>query len=117
MPALADKTPQKFIELARYIADHADERLTLETLSRRVHLSPSRLQRVFKSIFGVSPKKFQQAARGERFKQLLRDGENVTGAIFDAGHGSTSRVYERSMHHLGMTPSSYRAGGKNEAIT
>ncbi|MBT8438005.1 MAG: helix-turn-helix domain-containing protein, partial [Gammaproteobacteria bacterium] len=104
-----DKTISKFIELARYIAANADESLTLETLAARVHLSPSRMQRVFKSTFGVSPKKFQQAARSERFKSLLRSGIDITEAIFEAGYGSTSRVYSRAMHNIGMTPARYRA--------
>jgi AraC family transcriptional regulator of adaptative response/methylated-DNA-[protein]-cysteine methyltransferase len=113
----SDKTLQKFIDLARYVADHADETLTLEKLSARIHLSPSRMQRVFKSIFGVSPKKFQQAARSERFKQLLRDGTDITDAIYQSGYGSTSRVYGQTMHNIGMTPKSYRAGGAGEVIT
>ncbi|MDH3761785.1 MAG: methylated-DNA--[protein]-cysteine S-methyltransferase [Gammaproteobacteria bacterium] len=112
-----DKTLQKFVALARFIADNADTRLTLETLSARVHLSPSRMQRVFKSIFGVSPKKFQQAARSERFRQLLRDGVDITDAIFESGYGSTSRVYGQTMHNIGMTPKSYRAGGAGERIS
>jgi AraC family transcriptional regulator of adaptative response/methylated-DNA-[protein]-cysteine methyltransferase len=112
-----DKTLQKFVALARFIADNADNRLTLETLSARVHLSPSRMQRVFKSIFGVSPKKFQQAARSDRFRQLLRDGVDITDAIFESGYGSTSRVYGQTMHNIGMTPKSYRAGGAGERIT
>jgi len=112
-----EQTLQNFIALARYLADNADASLTLEKLSARVHLSPSRMQRVFKSIFGVSPKEFQQAARSERFKQLLRDGTDITDAIFESGYGSTSRVYGQTMHHIGMTPKSYRAGGKGETIT
>jgi AraC family transcriptional regulator of adaptative response/methylated-DNA-[protein]-cysteine methyltransferase len=113
----SDKTLQKFIDLARFVADHADETLTLEKLSARVHLSPSRMQRVFKSIFGVSPKKLQQAARSERFKQLLRDGTDITDAIYRSGYGSTSRVYGQTMHNIGMTPKTYRAGGAGEVIT
>ncbi|MCP4389666.1 MAG: methylated-DNA--[protein]-cysteine S-methyltransferase [Gammaproteobacteria bacterium] len=112
-----DKTLQKFVDLARFIADNADASLTLEKLSARVHLSPSRMQRVFKSIFGVSPKKFQQAARSERFRQLLRDGTDITDAIFESGYGSTSRVYGQTMHNIGMTPKSYRAGGAGERIS
>jgi len=112
-----DKTISKFIGLARYIAANADEPLTLETLARRVHLSPSRFQRVFKSTFGVSPKKFQQAARSERFKASLRAGADITDAIFQAGYGSTSRVYGQTMHNIGMTPKRYRAGGKGEILT
>jgi AraC family transcriptional regulator of adaptative response/methylated-DNA-[protein]-cysteine methyltransferase len=112
-----DKTLQTFVALARHIADHADETLTLEKLAARVQLSPSRMQRVFKSIFGVSPKKFQQAARGERFKRLLRDGTDITEAIYASGYGSSSRVYGQTMHNIGMTPKSYRAGGAGEVIT
>ena len=111
------QTLRKFVELARYIAEQAEQPLTLEILAQRVHLSPSRMQRVFKSIFGVSPKKFQQAARGDRFKALLRDGADVTDAIFAAGFGSSSRVYGRGMHSIGMTPKQYRAGGEGETLT
>ncbi len=111
------KTLQKFIELARYIATNADEQITLETLAARVHLSPSRMQRVFKSVFGVSPKKFQQAVRSDKFKLLLRAGSDITEAIFEAGYGSTSRVYGQTMHNIGMTPKRYRAGGKGETLT
>jgi AraC family transcriptional regulator of adaptative response/methylated-DNA-[protein]-cysteine methyltransferase len=112
-----DPTLLKFVELARYIAAQADQTLTLETLGQRVNLSPSRMQRVFKSIFGVSPKKFQQAARSERFKASLRNGSDITDAIYAAGYGSSSRVYEQTMHGIGMTPKRYRAGGKGEALT
>ncbi len=111
------KTLNKFIELARYIAANADEQLTLSILAARVHLSPSRFQRVFKSIFGVSPKKFQQAARSDRFKALLRSGIDITEAIYAAGYGSGSRVYGQTMHNIGMTPKRYRAGGKGETLT
>ena len=117
MSPKADKTLEKFVELARYIATNADDSLTLEKLAARVHLSPSRMQRVFKSTFGVTPKKFQQAARSDRFKALLRSGIDITDAIYEAGYGSTSRVYGRAMHNIGMTPKSYRAGGKGEAVT
>ena len=83
------KALNKFIELARYIAANADEQLTLAMLAARVHLSPSRFQRVFKSIFGVSPKKFQQAARSDRFKALLR---------------STAPILPRQFMRQGMVP-------------
>ncbi len=112
-----DQTLDRFIELARYIAAQADQPLTLETLAQRVHLSPSRFQRVFKSIFGVSPKKFQQAARSDRFKALLRAGTDITEAIYEAGYGSSSRVYGQPMHGIGMTPKRYRAGGKGETLS
>ena len=111
------KALPKFVELARYIAANADEQLTLQKLAARVHLSPSRFQRVFKSTFGVSPKKFQQAARSERFKALLRTGTDITDAIYAAGYGSSSRVYGQTIHSIGMTPKRYRAGGEGETLS
>ena len=36
----------------------------------------------------------------------------MTTAIYDAGYGSSSRVYERAPHRLGMTPATYRRGGR-----
>jgi AraC family transcriptional regulator of adaptative response/methylated-DNA-[protein]-cysteine methyltransferase len=52
-----------------------------------------------------------------RLKTGLRAGERVTGAIYDAGFGSASRVYERVDTRLGMTPKQYRTGGAGVAIS
>jgi AraC family transcriptional regulator of adaptative response/methylated-DNA-[protein]-cysteine methyltransferase len=104
------------IELARYIQSHSDERLTLATLAERAGLSASRLQRSFKQTFGITPMAFHKAVRLGRLKASLRAGEDVTAAIFDAGFGSTSRVYESAAANIGMTPSAYRRGGEGETI-
>jgi AraC family transcriptional regulator of adaptative response/methylated-DNA-[protein]-cysteine methyltransferase len=37
--------------------------------------------------------------------------------MYDAGYGSTSRLYEGSTEHLGMSPASYRRGGRGARIT
>lgn len=103
--------------LAAYIRDHAEETLTLEHLAQRVGLSPTRLQRRFTDAIGVTPKAYQSAERLKRLKSGLRDGDSVVGAIFEAGYGSTSRVYETLDGGLGMTPSAYRAGGAGETIS
>jgi AraC family transcriptional regulator of adaptative response/methylated-DNA-[protein]-cysteine methyltransferase len=64
----------------------------------------------------VSPKAYQHALRIASFKTALKGGDDVTGAIFSAGFGSTSRVYGAASHSIGMTPKAYRAGGAGEAI-
>lgn len=106
----------RLAEIARYIEAHADEALPLKTLAGRAGLSAARLQKKFKAAFGVSPKAFQDAARLGRLKELLKQKESVTAAIFAAGFGSSSRVYGRAAKNLGMTPSSYRSGGDGEVI-
>ncbi len=103
-------------QLAAYIRAHADETLPLARLADVAGLSPYHLQRSFKAIIGVSPKDFQAAARLTRFKTQLRAGDSVLGATFEAGYGSTSRVYEQVNGQLGMTPAAYRAGGVGEEL-
>src|SRR5258706_15322955 len=43
-------------------------------------------------------------------KRNLQAGDNVTRAMYDAGYGSSSRLYERTAAQLGMTPDKYRRG-------
>jgi AraC family transcriptional regulator of adaptative response/methylated-DNA-[protein]-cysteine methyltransferase len=103
-------------DMAAYIAAHADEPLPLARLADQAAMSQFHFQRSFKTVIGVSPKEYQAAERLRAFKHRLREGKSVLGATFDAGYGSTSRVYEQVAGGLGMTPSAYRDGGAGEAI-
>jgi AraC family transcriptional regulator of adaptative response/methylated-DNA-[protein]-cysteine methyltransferase len=94
-----------------YLASHVDEAVPLERLAGIAKLSPSHFQRQFTRALGVSPREYQAAIRADRFKRELRSGRDVTSAIYEAGYGSPSRVYERTPTGRGMAPSSYRSGG------
>lgn len=102
--------------IAKFIETHADEKLTLANLANRFGVSPSHFQRRFKEAFGVSPKAYQDAVRMKVLKRQLKSGDAIAGSIFEAGYGSTSRVYGEAARNVGMTPSAYRAGGKGETI-
>lgn len=106
----------RMLALARFIDEHLDESLPLVRLAREANVSPYHLQRSFKTTLGVSPKVYQANARLGALKSSLRAGDSVSFAIMDAGFGSTSRVYEQVHGGLGMTPSSYRAGGDGETL-
>ena len=108
---------ERISALCRYIETHLDESLTLDHLASRAGLSRFHLQRRFKAVTGVSPRQYIEALRLRRFKNGLRDDAAVTDAIFDAGFGSASRLYERTAAHLGMTPGQYRAGGKDVSLS
>lgn len=107
----------RLVEIAHHIEEHADESLPLASLAAIAGLSPSRLQRLFKQAFGVSPKAYQDAIRMRRFKRSLKAGDRVTDAIYSSGFGSISRVYGETSRNIGMTPKAYRAGGAGEIIT
>jgi len=102
--------------MAATIAAHADETLPLARLAAEAGMSPFHFQRSFTAVIGVSPKAYQAAERLRAFKERLREGSSVLDATFDAGYGSTSRVYAQVAGRLGMTPSAYRNGGAGESI-
>ena len=101
---------------ARYIASHADEAITLARLASHVGTSPFHLQRTFSRLLGVSPRAYQDALRAQRFRHDLRTGKPLSGAIYDAGYGSSSRVYEQRPTGRGLTPAQYRRGAPSTSI-
>jgi AraC family transcriptional regulator of adaptative response/methylated-DNA-[protein]-cysteine methyltransferase len=104
-------------ELCRYIDSHSDSRVDLAELSARAGLSRFHLQRTFKAVVGVTPKQYADARRVANLKSGLKRAKDVTEAVYEAGFGSSSRVYERADTRLGMTPNQYRRGGEGVAIT
>ena len=106
----------QYVTRARQLLDNAEGVVTLAQLSRRVGLSPFHLQRLFKRATGLSPREYQSARRMQQVKTGLRQGEAVTTALYDAGFGSPSRLYEKAPQQLGMTPGEYRRGGVGATI-
>ncbi len=104
------------LETARTRIEQSDELPTLAELSALAGLSPSHLQRAFRRRFGMSPAEYHRARRFDQLRRSLREGQPVSDAVYAAGFGSGSRVYEHSDRLLGMTPASYRAGGAGANI-
>jgi AraC family transcriptional regulator of adaptative response/methylated-DNA-[protein]-cysteine methyltransferase len=117
--AVAVKTPAGMDQVRKacsFIQQHADAPITLARLARHVNASPFHFQRVFTRIVGISPRAYQDALRAGHFRRGLREGVPVTGAIYDAGYGSSSRVYERRPTG-GMTPAVYKGGAQGVEVT
>ncbi|BDU15289.1 methylated-DNA--[protein]-cysteine S-methyltransferase [Lysobacter auxotrophicus] len=102
------------LDHARRLMDEGEP--TLADLATSVGLSASHLQRRFAERFGLSPAEYLSQRKLGTLKGALRDGSDVSAALYDAGYGSPSRVYEAGSARLGMTPARYRAGGAGEQI-
>ena len=113
----AEDADLRAVRLASRMLDaRLDTPPTLAQLGIEVGLSPWHLQRVFKRVVGVSPREWVEARRVERLKTGLREGQTVSRAVYAAGYGSGRPVYERNRSPLGMTPATYRRGGRGLAI-
>ncbi len=112
----ADPRVAKIRAVCRTIETGDEGVPTLDELGSAAGISPHHLQRLFKAMMGVSPRQYAEAVRLGRLKQSLREGEPVTMALYGAGYGSSSRLYEKAPAHLGMTPASYAKGGRGARI-
>ncbi len=115
-PREVDARMKTVESICQFLQQHTDGPVTLAALSKRFDMNPFHLQRVFKSAVGLSPREYVDAIRMKTFKSQLRSGGSVTDAVYEAGFGSSSRVYERSGPQLGMTPATYQRGGKGVTI-
>lgn len=93
------------------IIEAADDAPALDALAERVGMSPSHFHRQFRAITGLTPREWGAAHRARRVREGLTGEGSVTGAIYDAGYGSSSRFYEQADGMLGMTPTDFRKGG------
>lgn len=96
--------------------DGDDKALQLCALAGSAKMSVHQLERAFRSTMSITPKQYADAVRMHRVKSQLRGGGNVTTALYDAGFGSSSRLYERAASQLGMTPRAYGRGGDGMEI-
>jgi AraC family transcriptional regulator of adaptative response/methylated-DNA-[protein]-cysteine methyltransferase len=101
---------------ALFDAADGDTPPSLAEVARTVGLTANTLSKRFLAELGVNPRDWLVARKRERFRKALRAGESVAGAIYGAGYGSPSRVYEHSDKALGMTPATYAKGGAGARI-
>lgn len=106
-------------ELARIMCARLDgcaTTLSLSELATAVGLSPSHAHRLFRSVVGMTPRQYAAQGRAARLRAELHSGRPVARAMYEAGYGAPSRLYESVPRTLGMTPSRYKSGGAGLTI-
>jgi AraC family transcriptional regulator of adaptative response/methylated-DNA-[protein]-cysteine methyltransferase len=113
--AKADPQAGAIAAVTEYLKEHAEERTRLADVAKATGVGKLTILRGFKRVLGVSPGQYAKEARLERFKNKVREPKKgkapITDAIYEAGYGSSSRLYEKSSAALGMTPRVMREGG------
>jgi AraC family transcriptional regulator of adaptative response/methylated-DNA-[protein]-cysteine methyltransferase len=65
---------------------------------------------------GLSPKAFVQALTIDHARRLLRDSASVLDAAHEVGLSGPGRLHDLFVTHEGMSPGTYKAGGKGLTI-
>jgi AraC family transcriptional regulator of adaptative response/methylated-DNA-[protein]-cysteine methyltransferase len=105
------------VAVTEYLKEHAEERTRLADIAKATGVGRLTILRGFKRVLGVSPGQYAKEQRLAKFKDKVRQPQaggaktRITDAIYEAGFGSSSRLYEKSEASLGMTPRVMREGG------
>ncbi len=103
-------------KICDYIKQNPTEKLTLSSLEKKFGLNKFYLQKTFKEIMGITPRKYVEECRIQVLKLNLREGVPIPSAIYKSGYNSQSWLYEKTSSKLGMPASSYRKGGEGAEI-
>jgi len=119
----ADPQAAAIAKAAEYLSAHAGERTSLDALADAAGVGKFAVLRGFKRVLGVTPGEFAREQRKERFRERVQAKKTarvskspVTDAVYEAGFGSSSRLYEGVDAMLGMSPTSMKEGGAGETI-
>jgi AraC family transcriptional regulator of adaptative response / methylphosphotriester-DNA alkyltransferase methyltransferase len=96
-------------QIAEYIDNNYNERLTLETLSDICHGSPYHLHRTFKRIKGITPIEYIQHTRMNKAIEYLIDSHHAIADIASAvGMPNTAYFITLFKKKTGYTPTEFR---------
>lgn len=112
---LAERRAAAVAKACRLI-ETAEALPSLDALAAAAGMSRFHFHRVFKAVTGVTPRAYAAAHRAKRVREELPRSRTVTDAIYGAGFNSSGRFYAGAGGELGMTPSSFRAGGAGATI-
>jgi len=93
--------------LLDWAAEHLDEDLSVEVLSRRAHMSARTFARRFREATGTTPHKWVLAQRIGHAQRLLEQGLPVEEVARRAGFGSAATLRSAFGRERGTSPSAY----------
>jgi len=109
VPVEADEIPVRFAKTLAEFEEHLPSDVTPATLASRSGLTPNRLSRLTKRLFGLTPGQFITKIRIAAASRMLRDSDRSVSEIAHAcgfyDHSAFTRAFRAA---TGMTPTKFR---------
>lgn len=100
-----DQQVRRFSDLLDYIRGHLTERLSVDDLAERSHMSPRQFSRLFHAELGMSPARAVEALRVEAARAVLESGApSIQRVAADCGFGNAERMRRSFVRITGAPP-------------
>ncbi|HIZ20653.1 MAG TPA: AraC family transcriptional regulator [Firmicutes bacterium] len=101
----------------RYIDDHFNDAITLQTLADEMHVNKYHLAHSFTEDYGISPINYLIARRIEESKTLLKTTDlNISKVASFSGFSSQSYFSQCFRRLTGLSPKTYREQAKEQEL-
>ncbi|MFF8015069.1 DJ-1/PfpI family protein [Streptomyces sp. NPDC007929] len=96
-------------DVQRWITDHPEADLSVDTLAGRARLSPRHFARAFRAETGMTPGRYVDRVRLEHARRLLEDtADGVEEIARASGYGTPEAMRRAFVRTLGTPPAEYR---------
>lgn len=103
---------------AKYIAEHYNQNITLDSLARLVSLSPSYLSRKFRQTTGMGMKEYLSYVRLKNASlELLSTRHSITEVAINCGFNDSNYFKDAFKKMYGLSPRAYRKSRSTDYIT
>ena len=108
-----DARPDPLVAAAVAMIERTQAMMRIEELVRRIGLSQSALERRFRRLVGVSPRRFASLVRLQNVVRLREAGADLTTIAHAAGYSDQPHFNKDFKRFTGLAPGSFfaRAGG------
>ncbi len=97
-------------EVCCHLTEHMDKKITIETLAKRFHASPTMIKNSFKGVYGVSVYAYIRAQKMQAAAFALRQTDTpVLEIAGQYGYDNGSKFAKAFKETMGMSPREYRA--------
>jgi len=103
---LPDKK-DRLIEAAVARIQSAKGQLRIASLSQELYISPSRLEKRFRTIVGTSPKKFAGLVRLQQLLKTTPANGDLTALAYEAGYFDQAHFIHDFTAYTGLTPTDF----------
>ena len=89
------------------------ERIELNDIAKAAFMSRFHYVRVFKQLYGVTPRNYLRDLRISKAKQLLKEGRSITDTCFEVGYESLATFSTTFKKGTGYSPREFQDFYKN----